>query len=39
VTRFCARLQGLGGAGKTSLAAEYAHRNEASFGIIWQWPR
>jgi hypothetical protein len=29
-------LHGLGGAGKTSLAAEYAHRNEASFGIIWQ---
>jgi hypothetical protein len=29
-------LHGLAGTGKTSLAAEYAHRHKASFGIIWQ---
>ena len=28
-------LHGLGGTGKTSLAAEYAHRHQAGFGIIW----
>jgi hypothetical protein len=28
-------LHGLGGTGKTSLAAEYAHRHQASFGIVW----
>jgi hypothetical protein len=30
-------LHGLGGAGKTSLAVEYAHRHRAEFGIVWQF--
>ena len=29
-------LCGLGGAGKTSLAVEYAHRHLAEFGVAWQ---
>jgi Tetratricopeptide repeat/NB-ARC domain len=35
--RSCA-LQGLGGVGKTSLAAEYAHRFRKSYRLIW-WVR
>jgi hypothetical protein len=31
-------LCGLGGAGKTSLALEYAHRRLATAGVIWQFP-
>jgi hypothetical protein len=31
-------LYGLAGAGKTSVAVEYAHRFLASAGIIWQFP-
>ena len=30
-------LCGLGGAGKTSVAAEYAHRHLAEFGLVWQF--
>ncbi len=33
-----AALHGLGGAGKTSLAVEYAHRHEARMGVVWQFP-
>jgi hypothetical protein len=29
-------LYGLGGAGKTSVALEYAHRHQAEAGIVWQ---
>ena len=31
-------LSGLGGAGKTSLAVEYAHRQLAEVGVCWQLP-
>ena len=31
-------LCGLGGAGKTSVAVEYAHRHLARLGIVWQFP-
>ena len=31
-------LYGLGGAGKTSVAAEYAHRHLAEVGLAWQFP-
>ena len=31
-------LCGLGGAGKTSIAVEYAHRHLAGFGLVWQFP-
>jgi Tetratricopeptide repeat len=31
-------LSGLGGCGKTSVAVEYAHRHEAEFGFVWQFP-
>src|SRR5215831_5581759 len=31
-------LHGLGGAGKTSLAVEYAHRHIAEVGLAWQFP-
>jgi hypothetical protein len=30
-------LYGIGGAGKTSVAAEYAHRRQAEFGVAWQF--
>jgi hypothetical protein len=30
-------LHGLGGAGKTSLAVEYAHRHLAGLGVAWQF--
>jgi hypothetical protein len=30
-------LSGLGGAGKTSVAVEYAHRHLAGFGVAWQF--
>jgi hypothetical protein len=30
-------LWGLGGAGKTSVAVEYAHRGLAGFGVCWQF--
>ena len=30
-------LYGLGGAGKTSLAVEYAHRHLADVGVAWQF--
>ena len=33
-----AALCGLGGAGKTSLAVEYAHRHLAEVGVCWQFP-
>ena len=29
-------LSGVGGVGKTSLAAEYAHRHLAEVGVAWQ---
>jgi len=32
-----AALCGLGGAGKTSVAVEYAHRHLAEFGVCWQF--
>jgi tetratricopeptide repeat protein len=35
--RICV-LHGLGGAGKTSVAVEYAHRHLAEVGIVWQLP-
>jgi Tetratricopeptide repeat len=31
-------LYGLGGAGKTSVAVEYAHRHLARVGLAWQFP-
>ncbi len=31
-------LYGLGGAGKTSVAVEYAHRHQAAAGVVWQFP-
>ena len=31
-------LCGLGGAGKTSVAVEYAHRHLAEAGLAWQFP-
>ena len=31
-------LYGLGGAGKTSVAVEYAHRHLAEVGVCWQLP-
>ena len=31
-------LHGLGGAGKTSVAVEYAHRHLAEVGVAWQFP-
>ena len=31
-------LSGLGGAGKTSVALEYAHRHLAEVGLAWQFP-
>jgi Domain of unknown function (DUF4062)/Tetratricopeptide repeat len=31
-------LHGLAGAGKTSVALEYAHRHQAEAGVIWQLP-
>ena len=31
-------LYGLGGAGKTSVAVEYAHRHLAEVGLAWQFP-
>jgi hypothetical protein len=33
-----AALCGLGGAGKTSVAVEYAHRHLAEVGVCWQFP-
>ena len=31
-------LHGLGGAGKTTVAVEYAHRHLAEVGLAWQFP-
>ncbi len=31
-------VHGLGGAGKTSVAVEYAHRHLAEVGLAWQFP-
>jgi hypothetical protein len=31
-------LYGLGGAGKTSVAVEYAHRHQAAAGVVWPFP-
>ncbi len=36
--RGSSRLCGLGGAGKTSVAVEYAHRHLAEAGLAWQFP-
>lgn len=33
-----AALCGMGGAGKTSVAVEYAHRHLAEVGVCWQFP-
>ena len=33
-----AALYGMGGVGKTSVAAEYAHRHQSTAGIVWQFP-
>jgi hypothetical protein len=33
-----AALHGMGGAGKTSMAVEYAYRHLATAGIVWQFP-
>jgi Tetratricopeptide repeat len=33
-----AALHGMGGAGKTSVAVEYAYRHLATAGIVWQFP-
>ena len=33
-----AALCGLGGAGKTSVAVEYAHRHLGELGVAWQLP-
>ena len=33
-----AALCGLGGAGKTSVAVEYAYRHLATLGVVWQFP-
>jgi hypothetical protein len=35
---FVVALYGLGGAGKTSVAVEYAHRHLAHVGLAWQFP-
>jgi RecA/RadA recombinase len=31
-------LYGLGGAGKTSVAVEYAHQQQSTAGVVWQFP-
>jgi hypothetical protein len=31
-------LSGMGGAGKTSVAVEYAHRHLTELGLVWQFP-
>jgi Domain of unknown function (DUF4062) len=31
-------LSGMGGAGKTSVAVDYAHRQAAGLGVVWQLP-
>ena len=31
-------MYGLGGAGKTSVAVEYAYRHLAEVGVAWQFP-
>lgn len=33
---YVAALVGLGGAGKTSVAIEYAYRHQAEMGVMWQ---
>ena len=38
VTPRIVSLCGLGGAGKTSVAIEYAHRQLAETGLVWQFP-